>query len=139
MDGHTFGPGISQSGGFTSVLAVTGTIYAGVCWGVPTYDTYAGGFISLSLGAGSGPFGFAFSFFWSDSNPAQNGYSVGLTISYPPSAGWSGAIGLSYVNYQGGYAGEWNSSAAALLTLALAPGMQIWVGELAYKWYMKIG
>ena len=137
-----FGPGFGQSASFTSLLAATVTFYAGVCWGAPTYDTYSGGFISLSMGAGSAVFGFAFNFFWSDSNPAQNGYSVGLTVSVPPGGPGSNlgsGIGLSYVDYKGGYAGPWSQASYVLVVLALAPGMQLRVPFLGYKWANKIG
>ena len=136
-----FGPGVSFAPmGFSSQLSATITFYGGVCWGVPTYDAYAGGFISLSLGAGSAVFGFAFNMFWSDSNPAQNGYSVGLTVSVPfGEPGLTPNGGLSYVTYYLASSGSWGDPGPALGVLWLVPGMQIWVPFLAYKWSQQIG
>ena len=140
-----YGPGVSFSassigGSLAGSVSGSVTFYGGVCWGVPTYDTYAGGFISLSLGAGSAVFGFAFNFFWSDSNPAQNGYNIGLTVSVPfGNPGLSPTVGISYVNYVLGTTRPWFNPVPILFALSRTPGMQMWPLFLAYKWSVPKG
>jgi RHS repeat-associated protein len=134
-----YGPGFYISPGGGNTLGGSITVYAGVCWAVPTWDSYSGGFYSFSLGAGSGAFGWAVSYFWSDSTPAQNGFNVGLTASFPPGDGLSfGGASFSYIYYTGNAWAAWDSPGEILGLLVLVPGVGIpWSYVLGYKWGMK--
>ncbi|HTJ01007.1 MAG TPA: PKD domain-containing protein [Dongiaceae bacterium] len=136
---YYFGPGLSISEGFTTALAASVNIYAGVCWGVPEFGKYAGGFYSFSLGAGSGLFGFAISFFISDSTPGQYGYSVGLTINIPQGEWGPVGFGFSYVDYKTNFNADWTSPYYACIVLGLVPGMQMWPPFISYKWATQQG
>ncbi len=138
-----YGPGVYISPTGAGIISGTVTIYAGICWQVqPTWEAYSGGFYSFSFGAGAGPFGWAISWFMSDSNPAQNGFNVGLTASVGVGAaeGLSIGFGFSYLYYSGSSAGSWDHPVPLLTALCLVPGVGIpWSFVLAYKWGAQSG
>ena len=132
-----YGPGLNFSNGASNPLSGTLTVYAGVCWNVPTWDAYAGPFYSFSLGGGIGVIGWSVSYFFSDGNAGQNGFNVGITFSAPPGTGKFGGGSLAYLTYNGAYASAWSQASWALSALALVPAVNLWVPFLGYKWAMR--
>ncbi len=129
-----FGPGfyLSPSGG-GGIIGGSAAIYAGTVWNVDGWRDYAGPFISIGLGSNVLGIGWTVSWFFSPSNPMQNGTSTGLTVTVPP--GGKGLsipdAGFSYVTYTGIDVDQYDP---ALLSLAFPA---FWQPFLLYKWYKK--
>ena len=141
-----YGPGmyLSTQGAGPTVLGGSATIYAGVCWNVAGWNDYAGPFVSFSLGAGSAWLGWSFSYFFSESNPGQNGFNIGvsggITLSksafkFSSANPFKYSMGISYLVYTGTPAGTWDSPTIPCAPIALVPGLQIWSLCLLWKYY----
>ena len=90
------GPGINL--GLSTSIGFSATLYGGTVWKVPTWDSYAGPFISFATTFGLGEYGLTVGYFYSASDREQNGVLTGATLSGDPIPLWSG-VGGSYLYY----------------------------------------
>ena len=93
------GPGINL--GLNNHASVSGslTLYGGTVWKVPTWDAYKGPFKSFATMFGLDGWGLTVGYFYSASDPDQNGVLSGATVGTgEPAPLWNGG-GYSYIYY----------------------------------------